>query len=184
MGQLVANPNSYAQQQLLEPEKEGQHSWQSVTAQDLFLWLAIQIHMGLIGVAPARYWMKDGVYLLKDGLPPAAYLDKTRFQEIRRFFRVSPYNSPTAIPEGLRCWHSKVDILMEQPRFFSQQYRLPCSNVTIDEAMILFPGWAIHITKIPNKPIRQGYKFFCMAEKGMSGSSTHHRMRLEGILLM
>jgi len=73
MGQLVANTNYYAQQQLLGPEKERQHSWQPVTAQDLYLWLAIQIHMGLIGVPPERYWMKDGVYLPKDGLPPAAY---------------------------------------------------------------------------------------------------------------
>jgi len=166
MGQLVANTNSYAQQQLLGPEKEWQRSWQPVTAQDLYLWLAIQIHMGLIGVPPERYWMKDGVYLPKDGLPPAAYLGKTRFQEIRRFFHVSPYNSPTETPEGLPCWHSEVDILLEQLRFFSQQYRVPGSNVTIDEAMILFTGRSIHITKMPNKPISQGYKFFCMVEKG------------------
>src|SRR5882757_8710868 len=107
MGQLVANTNSYAQQQLLGPEKKWQHSWQPVTAQDLYLWLAIQIHMGLIGVPPEGYWMKDGVYLPKDGLPPAAYHGKTRFQEIRHFFHVSPYNSPTETPEGLSCWHSK-----------------------------------------------------------------------------
>jgi len=49
--------------------------------------------MGLIGVPPERYWMKDGVYLPKDGLPPAAYLGKTRFQEICHFFHVSPYIS-------------------------------------------------------------------------------------------
>ena len=108
MGQLVANTNSYAQQQLLGPEKEQQHSWQPVTAQDLYLWLAIQIHMDLIGVPPERYWMKDGVYLPKDGLPPAAYLGKTRFQEIRRFFHVSPYNSPTEILKaylvGIQRW--------------------------------------------------------------------------------
>jgi hypothetical protein len=36
MGQLVANTNSYAQQQLLGPEKEWQHSWQPVTAQELY----------------------------------------------------------------------------------------------------------------------------------------------------
>ena len=48
MGQLVANTNPYALQQLLGPEKERQCSWQPVTAQDLYLWLAIQIHMGLI----------------------------------------------------------------------------------------------------------------------------------------
>jgi len=61
MGQLVANTNSYGQQQLLGPKRERQRSWQPVTAQDFYLWLAIQIHMGLIGVPPERYWMKDGV---------------------------------------------------------------------------------------------------------------------------
>jgi len=133
MGQLVlANTNSYAQQQLLGPEKERQHSWQPVTAQDLYLWLAIPIHMGLIGVPPERYCMKDGVYLSKDGLPPAGYLGKTRFQEICRFFHVSPYNSPTEIPEGLSYWHSKVDILLKQLQFFLQQYRVPGSNVTLE----------------------------------------------------
>jgi hypothetical protein len=160
MGQLVANTNSYAQQQLLGPEKERQCSWKPVTAQDLYLWLAIQIHMGLIGVPPERYWMKNG-------LPPAAYLGKTRFQEIHRFFHVSPYNSPTETPEGLPCWHSEVDILLEQLRFFSQQYQVPGSNVTIDEAMILFTGRSIHITKMPNKPISQGYKFFLHGREGL-----------------
>jgi len=165
MGQLVANTNYYSQEQLLGPEKEWQHSWQPVTAQNLYLWLAIQIHMGLIGVPPGWYWMKDVVYLPKNGLPPAAYLGKTHFQEICCFFHVSPYNSPTETPEGLPCWHSKEDILLEQRRFFSQQYQVPGSNVTIVEAMILFTGRSIHITKMPNKPISHGYKFFCMAEK-------------------
>ena len=60
-GQLVANTNSYAQKQLLGPEKEQQYSWQPVNTQDLYFWLAIQIHMDLIGVPPGRYWMNDGV---------------------------------------------------------------------------------------------------------------------------
>jgi len=101
MAQLVANTNSCDQQQLFGPEKEQQHSWQPVTAQELYLWLPIQIYMGLIGVPPERYWMKNGVYLPKDGLPAAAYLGKTCFQEIRCFFHVSPYNSLTETPEDL-----------------------------------------------------------------------------------
>jgi len=72
----------------------------------------------------------------------------------------------TGTPEGLPYWHPKVDILLEELRFFSQKYRVPGSNLTIDEAMILFTCRSIHITKMPNKPISQGYKFFCMAEKG------------------
>jgi len=75
--------------------------------------------------------MKDGVYLPMDGLTPAAYLGKTCFQEIRCFFHVSPYNSLTETPEDLPCWHSKVDILLEQLWVLSQRYRVPGSNVTV-----------------------------------------------------
>jgi len=64
--------------------------------------------MDLIEVPPERDWIKDGVYLPQDGLPPAACLGKTRFQEIRHFFHVSPYNSPTETPEGLPCWLSSI----------------------------------------------------------------------------
>jgi len=72
MGQLVANTNSYALQQHLGPDKDKQHSWQPVTAQELNLWLLNEIHMELIGVSPKRYWLKDEVYLPNDRLPPAA----------------------------------------------------------------------------------------------------------------
>ena len=171
MEQLVTNTNAYAEYQLKGPEKDRQRDWWPVTGKELRCWLAIQIHMGLLGVPPERYWMKDGTYLPKEGLPPAAYLGKTRFQEIRRFFHVSPHDSPSTSEssEGgssLPLWHSKVDLLLNQLRSFSQQYRVPGTNVTIDEAMILFTGRSIHITKMPNKPISQGYKFFCLAEKG------------------
>jgi hypothetical protein len=69
LGQLVANTNFYTQQQLLGPQKEQQHSWKPVTAQVLDLWLSIEIDMNLIGVRPERYWMNNGDYLVKDGLP-------------------------------------------------------------------------------------------------------------------
>ena len=59
-----------------------------------------------------------------------------------------------------------MDILWKQLQCFLQQYQVPGSNVTIDEAMILFTGRLMHITMMPIKPISQRYKFFCMAEKG------------------
>jgi len=87
--------------------------------------------MDLIGVPPERFSIQNGVYLHKDGLPPAAYLAKTCFQEIHCFFHVSPYNSRTKTPEDLSCWHLKLDILLEQLRLFSQQYQVPGSNVNV-----------------------------------------------------
>jgi hypothetical protein len=110
--------------------------------------------------------MKDAVSLPKDGLQPAAYHGKNRYQEIRHCFHDSPYNSPTETPDILCCCNSKVDIILVQLRFFLQQYRVTGSKVTIDEVMILFTGRSIHITKIPNRSISQGYMFFCMAEMG------------------
>jgi hypothetical protein len=35
-----------------------------------------------------------------------------------------------------------------------------------DEAMILFTGRPIHITKMTQKLIDDGYKFYCLADKG------------------
>jgi hypothetical protein len=67
----------------------------------LYLWQAIQIDMGLIGVPPGRYLMKDAVYRPNDGLPPAACLGKTCFEEIHHVFHEPPYNSPTDTAEGL-----------------------------------------------------------------------------------
>jgi hypothetical protein len=100
MGSLLANTNSYNQQQLLGPEKELQCSWLPVTAQELHLRLSIQIEMSLIGGPPEWYWILVGVFLPKDGLPAAVYLAMTCFQEIHRFFHVSPYNSSTETPEA------------------------------------------------------------------------------------
>ena len=72
--------------------------------------------------APLAGYPDPLVTLPKDGLAKAAYLGKTRFQEIHHFFHVSPYNSPTQTPEGLPSWHSKVNIELKQLGFFSQQY--------------------------------------------------------------
>jgi len=82
---------------------------------------ASKITLHILSDTPGVFqWLKYiplmGGYLPKDGLPPAAYLGKTRFQEIRHFFHVPPYNSPTETPEGLPWWHSKMDILLEQLR--------------------------------------------------------------------
>jgi hypothetical protein len=71
----------------------------AVTAQKLYLWLAIQIDMDQIADPPESYLMKDGIDLPKDGLPLAA-IGKTCFKEICHFVYISPSNSPTENAEG------------------------------------------------------------------------------------
>jgi hypothetical protein len=74
MEHLVGNTNSYTQKQLLGPVKERQHSWQPHSTQELYIRLATQIHMDRIQDSFKWYRIKEGVYLLKDRLPPAMNL--------------------------------------------------------------------------------------------------------------
>jgi hypothetical protein len=57
-----------------------------VTAQELYVYFAIEIHMKLIGVLPERNWMMDAVYLPIDELPPAVCIGMACIQQIRCCF--------------------------------------------------------------------------------------------------
>ena len=60
--------------------------------------------MCLMAVPPQQYWMKNAVYLSKDGLPLVVYLSKAHFQEIHQLFQVSPCKSPTETLEYFSVW--------------------------------------------------------------------------------
>ena len=63
-------------------------------------------------------------------------------------------------------WTYKVDLLLEAVRQASSKYYTPQTNVSIDEAMIRFCGRSRDTFKMPNKPIGEGYKAFCLADRG------------------
>ena len=46
------------------------------------------------------------------------------------------------------------------------RYYLPGSRVAINEIMIRFFGRSVHTFKMPNKPIKEGYKMYGMAKRG------------------
>ena len=48
----------------------------------------------------------------------------------------------------------------------SSKYYTPRTEVSIDEAMIRFHGRSRDTFKMPNKPIDEGYKVFCLADRG------------------
>ena len=55
---------------------------------------------------------------------------------------------------------------MQQVRNSSQNYRVPSSNISIDEAMIRCTGRSQDTYKTPFKPISEGLKFHCAADHG------------------
>ena len=162
---LANNTNLYAEKKRAELG-DGGRDWTPVTAGDIYIWIGIQIHMGLLGLSPSIYWNHDDLLLPKDGLPTVHFMSQTRFEQIKRYLHISPASSSSKSITPTQPWYHKVEPLLTQMKKAAQAYWLPSSNTTFDEAMILFTGRSVHITKMPNKPIGLGYKVFCLADHG------------------
>jgi hypothetical protein len=59
-------------------------------------------------------------------------------------------------------WLPKFDVILVA----FQKFHVRSSNITIDEVMILFTRRSIHIIKIKQNPIDEGYMFYRLADKG------------------
>src|SRR5947199_2636083 len=68
--------------------------------------------------------------------------------------------------EEEQLWWSKLEPLISTFRTACQTYLIPGTNIAIDEIMVRFHGRSSHTCKMPNKPIKQGYKIFAIAEDG------------------
>ena len=170
---MVTNTNAYASvkrgnipEPPCKPSASTPRSWTPICRGELMCWLGILVYMGLVRLpAVADFWRGE-----HDTLWPhhdfCQYMGQTRFEEIKRYFHISAPDAPKTSPEGHRLWHGKVDPLLDTLRTSSQQYRIPQSNVTVDEAMMRFLGRSVDICKMPGKPIEVGYKFHCLADRG------------------
>lgn len=60
----------------------------------------------------------------------------------------------------------RVEPIATMIRQNCQQLWEPCSHLAIDEAMIPFRGRTHHKAKLPNKPIKEGYKIWAVGDAG------------------
>jgi len=108
-------------------------------------------------------WKHDG---LNPTNPICEYMGQTQFEEIKRYFHVSPPELPKIAPTGRRLRHSKVNVILEQLRKRLQQYRMRSTHISLDECMMRATGRSPDTYKMPSKPIEQGFKFHCLADHG------------------
>ena len=88
-----------------------------------------------------------------------------RFQQIKRYFHVSPPPSTTTrIP--LSHWHLKLEPLASMLRTKFQAYVVLGQNVSFDEMMIRFSGKLVHTLKMPNKLVKKGFKIWALYDQG------------------
>ena len=169
---MVTNTNAYASakqannpEATCKPSPSTLRSWTPIGKRELMCWLGILVHMGLVRLpAVSDFWRGE-----HDTLWPhhdfCQYMGQTSFEEIKRYFHISAPDAPKTSPEGYRLWHTMVNLLLNVLCPSSQQYHIPQSNVTLDEAMMRFLGRSVDICKMPGKPIEVGYKFYCLADR-------------------
>ena len=72
--------------------------------------------------------------------------------------------SPTE--EEQQLWWSKIEPLLSTFRTACQAYLILGTDIAIEEIMVRFYGRSSDTCKMPNKPIKQGYKIFALADDG------------------
>lgn len=162
---LSSNTNKYA-----KAKNAGQsgREWHETTTSDIKIFLAILIYMGVhISPSDEDYWRTDEEPLHM----PRRFIGLKRFEQIKRFFHVADPDPEAAIQEAIKLnlkpnqmWWYKLEPFASRLRAACLQYWKPSNAVSIDETMIRGFGRSQHTFKMLNKPIKQGYKLFAIAD--------------------
>jgi hypothetical protein len=66
--------------------------------------------------------------------------------------------------KGDEYWWWRLEPMLSTFRTACQTCLIPGTEVAIDEIIVRFFGWSYDTCKMPNKPIKQGYKIFALAD--------------------
>ena len=88
-------------------------------------------------------------------------MSKTRWEQIHRFLKINNIERQLGQP-----WWYKVDPMLTTVRTNIQNAVSPASWLAVDELMVPFQGRSKHSIKIRGKPIKEGFKMWCLGFKG------------------
>jgi hypothetical protein len=83
-----------------------------------------------------------------------------RYTQIKRYFHIAV---PVSTDQS-QAWYEKLSPLYEHLNTQFKAYYIPSQNVSVDEMMKAFTGRSAHTIKMPNKPIKEGYKMWALAD--------------------
>ncbi|KEY74866.1 hypothetical protein S7711_09810 [Stachybotrys chartarum IBT 7711] len=148
--------SNYTQQ----PSQRGK-AWSPTSVPEIYLWLAIQIYIGLHRETCLEdYWKDSGTNGHLPSHPIIKYMTFDRFQLLSRRLRISPFSLQSQGP-FLPCneWSDHIQTV-------SLQLWTPGIDLAVDECMIGFEGRAYEKTTIPSKPTPTGFKVWVVAQQG------------------
>jgi hypothetical protein len=161
---LVENINAYVQykedQHKENQAEERRRWWKAVTLYEIRIFIALLIYIGIVGTSNiASYWDKSRLTIHK----PMEFMAYFRFQQIKRYFHVSP---PSSTRLSTAQWHTKLDPLSNLLCTKFKAYVILGQDVSFDEMMVPFARRSKHTLKIKNKPIKEGFKIWALCDHG------------------
>lgn len=130
---------------------------------------------GVVFLTMGRHPEFNRKYHWESGTPVMGRLrhvmSKNCWEQIHRFFKLNPTSSERQTGQPL--WY-KVDLLLSAVRQNIKEAVSPASWLAVDELMIHFQGRTKHIIKIKEKPIKEGFKIWCLGFKGYIWNFSFH----------
>ena len=152
---IVASTNAKADCYAPTTPSPRPRPWKPLTRNELIVWIGVLFYMGRhYEINEEDYWKPDIHHLGK-------YMSKTRWEQIHKFLTIN-------IEERLdgQPWHYKLEPLASVIRSNLQKACYPASWLAVDEMMIKFTGRSRDTTKVLKKPIKEGFKMWCLGFKG------------------
>lgn len=164
--QIVESTNSYAadaeSRAALIPNLDSslpsdRRLWKPVCAVDIWRYLGCRIYMG-----QHRVRLRESYWGENERL--SGVFGKTRFEQIHRYITLRDAERSPRQPGECFAW--RVEPIASQIRKNTQKVWIPGSHLAIDESMVRFKGRSFDKVKLPNKPIKEGYKIWAHGCKG------------------
>ncbi|KJZ77974.1 hypothetical protein HIM_02611 [Hirsutella minnesotensis 3608] len=135
--------------------------WTPVTSDEVYIWLAILIYLGLHREKRVQdHWMTSRLGTQRPTHPIIKFMTFNRFQQLLRNLRLcDPDNLIQTDFDYVNDWSNHIQ------RTSLRLYN-PGSLIAIDECMIRYTGRSKQTTRVPNKPIPKGYKVWASAQRG------------------
>jgi hypothetical protein len=126
---------------------------------EIRIFIALLIYIGIDRNPHIESYWSNSLTIHK----PMEHITFYRFEQIKRYFHVSPPSQPS---QSKSQWYMKLSPLFEVLRYQFQTYVILGQNVSFDEMMVPFTGRSQHILKMKNKPISEGFKIWALYDHG------------------
>jgi Transposase IS4 len=156
---IVTATNSYAKN---TREADGESDsyirpWKPVNSTDVWRYIGCLLHMGCHKKANREdHWSEIG-HLRK-------FISLVRFDQIHRYFTLRDKSVHPKKEKETFAW--QVEPIASIIKHNCKALWSPSSHLAIDESMIAYRGRSSHKVKLPNKPIKEGYKVWVLGDAG------------------